>query len=52
MQPALYGEHFPSGEREARAMCLGEVWHSGFLWEHRDFGLRRLTNERDFPVPR
>ena len=24
-------------------MCLGEVWHSGFPWERRDLGLRRLT---------
>jgi hypothetical protein len=31
MQPALYGKHFPSGEREARATCLGEVWHSGIV---------------------
>jgi hypothetical protein len=45
MQPALYGKHFPSGEREARATRLGEVWHSGFVWERRDLGLRRLTFE-------
>jgi hypothetical protein len=43
MQPALYGKHFPSGEREARAMCLEAVWHSGFSWERRHLGLRRPT---------